>query len=112
MRGEMGTDAKRTERVRENELLFRGLNERIEDVAGSSGNARMSAVCECGDALCFAPISLALAEYERIAREGPNRRRFVVKPGHEIPDVETVIERHDDYTVVEKPADAAAAADT
>jgi hypothetical protein len=108
----LARDAKRKERLAENELLFRALNQRIEEVADSRDDATMSAVCECGDAHCFAPISLPLAEYERIVRDSPSGSRFVVKPGHEIPDVETVVERHDKYTVVEKPADVIAAADS
>jgi hypothetical protein len=28
---------------------------------------------------------------------------FLLRPGHQIPDVETVIERHDRYLIVEKP---------
>lgn len=105
----MDRDATRAKRIADNELLFRSLNERIEEVAGSSGYATMSAVCECGDALCFAPISMPLTEYERV-RDSPTGRRFLVKPGHEIPDLETVVERHDTYSVVEKPADVIAAA--
>jgi hypothetical protein len=104
-------DAKSKQRIAENELLFRGLNERIEEVTGSWDDATLSAVCECGDALCFAPINLPLAEYKRIVRESPSGRRFIVKPGHEILDVETLVERHDGYSVVEKPADLIAAAD-
>jgi hypothetical protein len=110
MRAEVDRDAKRKQRISENELLFRGLNERIEEVAESGDDSTMSAVCECGDALCFAPINLPLAKYKRI-RDDPSGHRFIIKPGHEIPDVETQVERHDNYAVVEKPADVIAAAD-
>ena len=106
----MDRDEKRKERISENELLFRGLNDRIEDVADSSGDATMSAVCECGDALCFAPISLPRAEYARIVRDNPSGSKFIVKPGHEIAEIDTVVERHDKYVVVEKAANAVAAA--
>jgi hypothetical protein len=104
-------EAKRRQRISENELLFRGLNDRIEEVAGSDGYPTMSAVCECGDALCFAPINLPLTEYKQFQRDSPSGSRFIVKPGHEIPDVETLVERHDGYTIVEKPADMIASAD-
>ena len=100
----MEREAKRKERIAENELLFRALNERIEEVTESWKDATMSAVCECGDSLCFAPINLPVADYERILRD-PLGNRFIVKPGHEINDVETVVERHDTYAVVEKPAE-------
>jgi len=104
-------EAKRKHRILENELLFRGLNDRIEEVAGSEGDPTMSAVCECGDALCFAPINLPLAQYKQLRRDSTSGSRFIVKAGHEIPDVETIVERHDSYFVVEKPADLIASAD-
>jgi hypothetical protein len=42
-------------------------------------------------------------EYEAI-REHP--ARFPVLPGHELPDVETVVETHERYLVVEKQGTA------
>jgi hypothetical protein len=42
---------------------------------------------------------LKLDDYERI-RSDPTQ--FVVRPGHDAPDVETVIERHESYWVVRK----------
>jgi hypothetical protein len=33
----------------------------------------------------------------------PDPHRFFVRPGHETPDVETVVEREADWYVVEKP---------
>jgi hypothetical protein len=38
-------------------------------------------------------------EYERVRAHS---RRFVVAPGHELPDAETIIEVAAGYTVVEK----------
>ena len=43
---------------------------------------------------------------DRPAACGAGGRRFVVKPGHEIPDVETIVERRESYIIVEKPAEA------
>jgi hypothetical protein len=56
-------------------------------------------VCECADEECFEPIELTMDEYEAI-REHP--ARFPVLPGHELPDVEKVVETHERYLVVEK----------
>jgi hypothetical protein len=36
-------------------------------------------------------------------REHP--RRFVIAPAHEIPDVESIVERHPGYFVIEKPVE-------
>jgi len=65
----------------------------------------MDLICECSDTGCTAHLSMSPAEYEAV-RADP--RRFVVLPGHEAgPDVERVVERHEEYLVVEKRGDAA-----
>jgi hypothetical protein len=103
--------SRRAKRIAENELVFRQLNDRFEEVRieatrDRAADAVMAAVCECGDAQCFAPIELPLVEYDRIRRDRQGDRRFIVKPGHEIPEVETVVETQTDYSVVEKPEGA------
>jgi hypothetical protein len=94
----------RSERIAQNEARFRDINERLrgdlQPVAGEADSVRF--VCECGNASCREGVALALRDY-RAVRLHP--RRFAVAPGHEIPDVEAVVERHDDYVVIEKPAD-------
>lgn len=96
----------RGERVGKNEALFREVNERIEQIA--EGN-EAEFLCECGDPACTSPIRLPLERYEAV-RSHPDR--FAVLPGHEIPDVESVVEDHGAYVVVEKhpgrPAELAA----
>jgi hypothetical protein len=42
---------------------------------------------------------------ERYREIRSNTRRFFVRPGHEMPDVETVVEREEAWYVVEKPDD-------
>jgi hypothetical protein len=97
----------RTQRVGENEALFRAVNEEVGDL-----NERLdvvadplSAICECGSANCTDRLELRAAEYEAVRQEPT---WFAIKPGHELPDVETVVERHDHYWVVEKHAGDAA----
>jgi hypothetical protein len=83
-----------------NEALFREVNERIEDVQeGFAAQGRTDFLCECGSEDCTQPISLTLAEYEQIRR---NPKHFVVLPGHDVVDLERVLERTDRYAVVEK----------
>ena len=91
----------RAVRAAKNQALFREVNERIESLnVEFSRILLMSAwICECADETCFETLSLTLAEYEAI-RENP--ARFFVLQGHEVADLETVLERHDRYTVVEK----------
>ena len=55
--------------------------------------------CECANPDCREKVSLGKAEYERVRSDS---RRFVIVPGHELPDVETVIERNEGWAIVEK----------
>ena len=91
----------REERIGLNEAVFREVNERIEDLAEGFGltSQPLDLVCECGSASCRERISMSRAEYERIRSES---HRFAVFPGHELPGVETVVERRDGYAVVQK----------
>jgi hypothetical protein len=90
----------RQQRVAKNEALFRQVNERIEEVNEVLGEGEPSDfLCECGDDSCTAPVSLTLQEYEQV-RSDPTH--FAIAHGHEVIDVERVIEQTDRYSVVEK----------
>jgi hypothetical protein len=97
----------RAERIGRNEDLFRKVNDQIEGVNEAFGTitGTMSILCECGKLECIEQIELTIGEYRRL-REDPTR--FAVMPGHELPDVERVVERHDDYFVVQKAEGAPA----
>jgi hypothetical protein len=112
IRAHIDTHSRRVQRIAQNELVFRRLNDRFEEVRieairESTADAVMSAVCECGEAKCFAPIELPLSEYRRIRDGRLGGRRFIVMPGHQISQVETVVETHRGFSVVEKPEEAA-----
>jgi hypothetical protein len=104
----------RQRRIGENEILYRAVNEKIEGLNEAFGTVteKMIAVCECGDGSCAQQIELDVPAYERI-RADPTL--FVVKPGHEEPDIEAIVERTDAYYVVRKlpggPAELAADTD-
>jgi hypothetical protein len=91
----------RTERVGRNEAFFREVNERVRDVneAFSSLTGRGDFVCECGDARCVEGITLTMDEY-RAVRAAPEL--FAVAVGHELPDVEDVVEANERFNVVRK----------
>ncbi len=96
----------RQQRVGKNEVVFRDVNERINDINRDMGfNEEADFICECGNADCAAPITLRLLEYEAV-RAHPTR--FAIFPGHEILDVEDVVEQNDRFAVVEKSPQAAA----
>jgi hypothetical protein len=95
----------RQQRGARNEALFRQVNERIEEVNRNVGDDSFSDfLCECGDDDCTAPVSLTIAEYEEV-RGDPTH--FVIANGHEVPNVERVIETNERFSVVEKFASEA-----
>lgn len=91
----------REERIGMNEAVFRDVNERIQDVAGTFNltSEPLDLICECGDASCVERISLSRDEYERVRAEAQN---FAVATGHVAPDVEEVVEQRPGYDVVRK----------
>jgi hypothetical protein len=100
----------RARRVGLNEAIFRQVNEQIRGLNRDFGTepGTITVVCECGDGECTDRLELAVADYERIRADS---RRYVIATGHEIPDVERVVERAEGYDVVQKregtPADLA-----
>ena len=90
----------REERLAENEIVFREVNERIKELqSGSWETHEIDFMCECADATCMAVITLRPAEYETLRS---NPRQFGVLPGHQIEDIESVVESQPGYLVVEK----------
>jgi hypothetical protein len=94
----------REERLGANEALFREVNERVAEAAEQfleveDQRSPVNFSCECGSPRCTEQMPMTLAEYEAV-RAGPTH--FAVVPGHELPDVERVVERHPTYVVVEK----------
>jgi hypothetical protein len=96
----------REERLAANEVRFRDINEAAQPLRELEGRGRF--ICECADRSCTAWIEMTLDEYQRL-REDP--RHFLIKPSHEILDVESIVERCDRYFVVEKPAEVVHAVD-
>jgi hypothetical protein len=95
----------RAARLAENEARFRVINDRVEhDLAQEvdDPDERLPFVCECAQRTCNARIDLSVAEYERV-RAQPIL--FAVAPGHEITDVEDVVERHERYFLIRKHAE-------
>ena len=96
-------------RAAANEATIRDVNEAIE--RGQWPGERDSPAtfrCECARLDCNQMIALTPIEYEEV-RQHP--RRFVLVPGHEIAEIEPVVERRASYLVVEKRGDAGELAD-
>lgn len=81
-------------------LLLREVNERIREVnqgfAALTGSYEV--FCECMRADCLERVEVPAATYEE-ARDG--ERRFVVRPGHEEPELERVLADCTTYRVVD-----------
>jgi hypothetical protein len=86
----------RADRIVQTEMFFRAVN---EEIARTNGHGETMYLCECGNAACAAAIELS-DEAVRALHAEPDL--FVVLAGHEIPDVEIVVERHDGYVFVRK----------
>ncbi|HTX29995.1 MAG TPA: hypothetical protein VMD09_01345 [Solirubrobacteraceae bacterium] len=88
------------QRLGANEAVFREINEGIERGHWpGEEDAPVGFRCECARLGCNELIELSPHEYEHV-RADP--RRFIVLPGHERPEVETVVERWSGYLIVEK----------
>ena len=96
----------RDERRAANEAVLREVNERraaldrpAEESWAESGE-RFEFVCECGvEGGCGGRIEMTLQEYDAVRQQDD---RFPVVPGHESPEIETVVERNERYVVVDK----------
>jgi len=103
-------EGKKQSRAAADEAAIRDVNEGIE--RGQWPGDEDSPVgfrCECARLGCNRLVELTVHEYEEI-RSHP--RRFVVVPGHELPDVETIVATRPGYLIVEKRDQAGAVAES
>ena len=102
-------EGKKQRRAAANEATIRDVNEGIERGQWpSEEDSPVGFRCECARLGCNQLIELTVREYEEIRA---NPRRFVVVPGHEFPDVETVVETRRGYIIVDKRDQAAEVAE-
>ena len=95
------TESERKRRIGENEAVFRNVNEQIKAITSTltTPMRTMSIVCECGLQSCTDRFEVTLTDYERVRSEPT---QFFVKPGHDLPETETVVEKQPVYWIVEK----------
>jgi hypothetical protein len=89
-------------RVASREINGRRVNEAI--ARGRQTGAPATFVCECGRLGCNTTLTLPLEAYEA-ARAG--FESFVLVSGHELSEVERVVDRGDGYVIVVKEGEAA-----
>lgn len=93
-------DRELRERIAANEAAFREVNEGIaRGHYPGEDDAPRGFRCECARLGCNTIVELTARDYQEI-RTHP--RYFVLAPGHELPDVEHVVETGAAYVVVEK----------
>lgn len=98
----------------ENEMIFRNANEKVGDdineldiqlikddypELASGKDIILHFICECSDENCAERIPLKLSFYQKIHK---NRDAFIIKPNHQVKEIEKVIRTEKDYSVVEK----------
>ena len=89
-------DAAWTRRAAAAEINGRRVNEAIE--RGTRAAVPVF-VCECGNMGCHAQVRISISSYEAVRTDFD---RFFVVPGHEIKEVDRIVERKRGYLVVVK----------
>ena len=90
----------RARRLARNESLVRDVNERISDGAQRFDiEGRTDFLCECANDDCSERVRLTLTDYNDVRNRGD---RFVIAPGHDIPELERVVAEGEGFVVVEK----------
>lgn len=87
------------ERLARNQALFREVNERLLELTDGFRNGSIQFICECSQEDCTETLTLSQERYESVRAHSTF---FVVATGHEILEVEKVIDRNDGYTIVQK----------
>lgn len=97
-------DREDKERAAEHEVVFRNVNEGIDRGQWpGEGDSPVGFRCECAQLGCNVLVPMTRDEYDDV-RSHP--RWFVLAPGHELPEVETVVATGPGYLVVEKRGEA------
>ncbi|HYH75607.1 MAG TPA: hypothetical protein VD735_06660 [Candidatus Saccharimonadales bacterium] len=110
-------------RLAENEVVFRKYNEQVQegfDVLNRTAleegeplyeygqDAPLHFYCECSDENCRTRLLLSLHTYNQTHTK---KDTFVIVCGHEVPDVERVIETQPTYCVIQKYKEPPASAE-
>ena len=93
------------EEAARSQVAFREVNERIAELSTLLDGLGMNLfICECSDDACAESLEVTPAEYEAVRAHGG---RFAVVAGHQLPEVERVVDGNERFLVVEKFGDAA-----
>ncbi len=93
-------------RLVENELIFAGANDGLKHTtdrvftASERDALPLEFYCECSDMACREKIQLTVSTYDQIRKASPYT--CFLLPGHEITEIEKVVDRTPEYVIVEK----------
>lgn len=100
--------SERERRLARNEAVFRNVNENIQQLAQQLETEREHHLydywCECANSGCNERVQLTVQEYEEVREHST---WFALVEGHALPEIETLVQRHERYVVVEKRDEAA-----
>jgi hypothetical protein len=103
--GPGGSSAEKSAR---NQVVFREVNEHIAELTTLVSETDVNLfICECSDPGCAESLEVSAAEYERVRANGA---QFVVVSGHQLPEIEQVVDGTARFLVVEKLGAAASIA--
>ncbi|CAN5629477.1 hypothetical protein BH23PAT1_BH23PAT1_4460 [soil metagenome] len=105
MKGHLAVDELSERRLAENEVIFREANKSALEFVKELDypkDAELRFFCECARADCRERIVMAAREYNDLHQ---NDRQFVIRPGHNFPEIEKVIKEENGRNVVEKHID-------
>ena len=92
-------------RLVENEAIFKQINNDVKDFVledapfSEYAKKELNFYCECSDINCRERIRLTAQTYEDLHE---NKKQFIIKNGHEIPEIEKIIRESNGYLIVEK----------
>ncbi len=94
-------DTERELRAAQNQMLFRSVNDRIMELGEKLGGStpELDFACECADDSCLEKIRLSPQRFLAIESDA---NRFIVRRGHEIPEVEDTVAERDGFLIVSK----------
>ncbi|TMM25960.1 MAG: hypothetical protein E6F94_07320 [Actinobacteria bacterium] len=97
------------ERLARNQALFREVNERLLELSDGFQDGSMQFVCECSNEDCTETVTMNHQAYESVRAHSTF---FVIVSGHEILQVEKVIDSRDGWTIVQKVTESDYAVET
>lgn len=89
-------------RLKENEVIFQQANQGVADFITQDGGDPSTIIkfyCECSNIDCRQRIPLTAANYSNLHK---SQRWFIALTGHETPEIEKIVSKHDGFSVVEK----------